>query len=88
MLGNGLVFSQTTMSKLLASIVCGQGLTQKYICEKMLLFLVTGSDPYLFDTVIIVFYELTMSFDLQKYMITVTLVVLTYNIILYFVILP
>lgn len=57
MLSSGLVFSQTKMTKLLTSVVCGQGLTQKYICEKGLLFLVAGSDPYLFDTVITAFYE-------------------------------
>lgn len=49
--GNGLLMPQTGLRILFASIVCGQGLTQKYICLKGFLFLVSGSDPYLFDSV-------------------------------------
>jgi hypothetical protein len=41
-----------------ASTVCGNKITQKFICQRSMIFFVSGSDPRYFNTVInIIFYE-------------------------------
>jgi len=46
---------QSNMQKFLASTICRERFTQRMICEKCIIFSVCGSDPYHFDTVIMIF---------------------------------
>lgn len=53
-----MAFPKTSMTKFFAKTVCGVKITQKLICQKGIIFLVSGSDPLLFNTVTIIFYYL------------------------------
>jgi len=49
---NGMVLEQTRMRKILASTICAGKMTQKLICQRGIIFLICGSDPLYFNTVI------------------------------------
>ncbi|XP_025198658.1 lipase 3-like [Melanaphis sacchari] len=52
-ISNGMVMPQTTMNMLFASTVCGGKMMQRLICQRGIIFFVSGSDPQHFNTKLI-----------------------------------
>ncbi|CAH1737543.1 unnamed protein product [Aphis gossypii] len=52
-ISNGMVMPQTTMKMIFASTVCGGKMTQKLICQRGIIFFISGSDPQYFNTKLI-----------------------------------